>query len=230
MHKALLFFCSILCHLASAQRYQVRRSDLWTIQHENCKVEQGDNMSFIDCPNTFEIFKTDSLADNPYENELYGEVSSAVTFVHTTLETKNRQRITWLFGTNEVYSAEEMPDGSINKVKIMTLDLDEQQVVDGLWVFDAYVVVRTTNKRFLFFEKPLLAGETEQPMTQILNEFRTSEVSFISEEFGRNEQNQTQAFLYGVAEGMLYRYVFDIDLETQVVEISSLITQEVPNL
>ena len=187
-------------------------------------------MSFIDCPNTFEIFKTDSLADNPYENELYGEVSSAVTFVHTTLETKNRQRITWLFGTNEVYSAEEMPDGSINKVKIMTLDLDEQQVVDGLWVFDAYVVVRTTNKRFLFFEKPLLAGETEQPMTQILNEFRTSEVSFISEEFGRNEQNQTQAFLYGVAEGMLYRYVFDIDLETQVVEISSLITADVPNL
>ena len=102
----------------------------------------------------------------------------------------------------------------------MTLALDSQQVVDGLWVFDAYVVVRTTNKRFLFFEKPLLAGEKEQPMTQIQNEFRTSEVSFISEEFGRNEQNQTQAFLYGVAEGKLYRYVFDIDLENRTVEIS----------
>ena len=29
---------------------------------------------------------------------------------------------------------------------------------------------------------------------------------------------------------MLYRYVFDIDLETQIVEISNLTTREVPNL
>ena len=188
MAKALIFFCSILWHLAGAQRFQVRRSDLWTLEHEACTVEQGDNMSFLDCPNTFEIFKTDSLAANPYENELYGELA-AVTFAHTTLETKNRQRITWLLGGNEVFSAEEMPDGSVNKVKIMTLNLDSQQVVDGLWVFDAYVVVRTTNKRFLFFEKPLLAGETELPMTQQQNEFRTSDVSFVTEEFGRNEQN-----------------------------------------
>lgn len=92
-----------------------------------------------------------------------------------------------------------MPDGSIVKVKIMTLGLDSQQVVDGLWVFDSYVAVRTTKRRFLFFEKPLLAGETEQPLNQTTTEFSTIDVNFITEEFGRNEQNQTQAFLYGVA-------------------------------
>lgn len=53
---------------------------------------------------------------------------------------------------------------------------------------------------------------------------------FISEEFGRNEQNETQAFLYGVAEGKLYKYVFDVDLEARTVKISSVTVVEVSNL
>lgn len=79
MHKAMLFICSILCQLAAARtstsNYQVRRSDLATRNHTSCMVEQGDNISFIDCPSSFEIFKTDKLADNPYENEPYGNPS-----------------------------------------------------------------------------------------------------------------------------------------------------------
>ena len=47
---------------------------------------------------------------------------------------------------------------SVETTKLLTLSLNSTQIVQALWVFDAFVVARLTNKQILFFEKPLILG------------------------------------------------------------------------
>jgi hypothetical protein len=50
------------------------------------------------CPNTFEVYETEKIAEAPYERTMYGEISGVVG-AHTTLET-GIERITWLYNNN----------------------------------------------------------------------------------------------------------------------------------
>lgn len=102
-----------------------------------------------------------------------------VTASHTTLETKNKGRITWLEKSIEVNAAEELSNGTVSINKVMNLTLTSTQVVDGLWVFDFYTVVRLTSNKFLWFEKPLIKGDTELPLNQINTNFTTN-VNFMA--------------------------------------------------
>jgi len=132
----------------------------------------------------------------PYESQLYGEVS-AVTFAHTTLEKERPGRITWLYNANQVFSAEEQ-DGTVVKELMMRLQLSNVQVVQALWVFDSFVVVRLTNSQIQFFEKPLIQGGTESPMPVTYNSIVIPQ-GFGTFEFGRDETNSTRCYLFGVS-------------------------------
>ena len=83
--KILLLF---LYSLVRAEEFAIRRSDIWTKQHDKCRVEQGENLSFLSCDNTFEIYKTDDVAVSPYDTEMYGEMTPVIG-AHTTLEKSN---------------------------------------------------------------------------------------------------------------------------------------------
>lgn len=86
-------------------------------------MEQGNNLSFLDCPTQFEIYQTDKLVASPYENALYGEQQS-VTSAKQTLETMHSNRITWLLNNRDIYTAEELADGTVNKKKLMMILLE----------------------------------------------------------------------------------------------------------
>ena len=53
---------------------------------------------------------------------MYGEISGVIG-AHTTLETGRSERITWLYNNNQVYSAEQGPEGGVVKENIMKLNL-----------------------------------------------------------------------------------------------------------
>lgn len=76
----------------------------------------------LDCPNAFEIYLTEDVAVSPYENTLYGEISP-VTYPHNTLETTNRERITWLYNKNEIWTASETENKEVVKTQLMKVAL-----------------------------------------------------------------------------------------------------------
>jgi len=91
--------------LTQAEEFSIRRADIWTKQHVKCTVEQGSNLSFLSCPNTFEIYETDQIAISPYETEMYGELTPVVG-AHASLEKLHSERITWVFNKNEIWTVE----------------------------------------------------------------------------------------------------------------------------
>jgi hypothetical protein len=81
------------------------------------------------------------------------------------LETNIRDRITWTFNQNELWTATDTSNGTVIMTKIMVLSLPASAVISGAWVFDEVIVVRfaTTNK-LLIYQKPLVAGGTKFPL------------------------------------------------------------------
>ena len=75
----------------------------------------------------------------------------------------------------------------------MALNILAQQVIDALWVFDSFVVVRFTSNQISFYEKPLIRGYTESPMTINLNNV-TIGLDYQTFEFGRNDDNATECY------------------------------------
>jgi hypothetical protein len=100
------FLASVLLIGVAAEQFAVKRADILTKNHTTCTVDQAADLSFLSCPKTFEIYQTKEIADNPYETSLYGE-PSAVVSAHTTLETIDRNRITWLVNKTLIYTAAE---------------------------------------------------------------------------------------------------------------------------
>lgn len=75
-------------------------------------------MSFLSCVATFEIYKTNNIAISPYETEMYGELTPVVG-ARTSMEVVHPERITWVMNSKEVWTAEEQPDGTVAKYKVM---------------------------------------------------------------------------------------------------------------
>jgi hypothetical protein len=73
---------------------------------------------------------------------------------------------------------------------MMRLDLKPGQVIRNVWVFDAFIVVRFTSLQISFFEKPLIKGYTETPMTINFNGVLIG-LNYSTFDFGRNNNNQT---------------------------------------
>lgn len=83
-----------------------------------------------------------------------------------------------------------------------------------MWVFDSIVVARLTSNDIRFFEKPLIEGFSEYALTLDLGSFNvTLNKSYETVEFGRNDENSTQVYLFGVDQGAVYRYTFDLQLD-----------------
>lgn len=174
----------------------------------------------MDCPNTFEIYKTAEIAISPYEKTLYGQIT-AIESAHTTLESAHNERITWLESPNLVMYAQAEDDGSISKVNLMKLYLLTGEVVQNLWVFDSFVVVKLTNGQIKFFEKPLLEAYTEKDMSRSAAENITITSDFETVEFGRDETNSTRCFMYGVSNGAMHRYTYEVNLDNKSVELTN---------
>lgn len=97
--------------------------------------------------------------------------------------------------------------------KIMVLSLPASAVISGAWVFDSVIVVRfaTTNK-LLIYQKPLVAGGTKFPLT--MNEYGIPyNTTYDAIELGRNNNNASEIYLYGVVGGKILRYTFSIALD-----------------
>ncbi len=102
---------------------------------------QGANLTFLSCPNDFEIYQTNNIAISPYENIFYGELAP-VTGAHPSLETTIKDRITWTYNQNEIWTAEDEGNGTVIMTKIMVLSLPLSAVIKQAWVFDSVIVVR----------------------------------------------------------------------------------------
>jgi len=169
---------------------------------------------------------------------MYGEVN-AITYAHPTLETNRNDRITWFDASatsgdtqakNRVMSAQLKPDQTVEKEVIMRLQLTETapaQVVDQLWVFNAFVVARLTDQTILFYEKPLLMKGLEPPMTLNLGE-NTIQADLLSVNFGRDPDNESGAVMFGISAGKVHRYLFSVDLELKTVALTGAIEVEFP--
>lgn len=95
-----------------------------------------------------------------------------------------------------------------------------------MWVFDSISVVRLTNNKILFYEKPLIRGFTEPAMTLDYGQYAVANFSlfrtFETVEFGRNEMNDTQVFMFGVDSGIVYRYTFDLYLDAKQINLTDV--------
>ena len=102
-------------------------------------------MTFLTCPNTFEIYNTDQIAAFPYEKKYAGEVNGVVG-TSISLEKLRQERILWVFNQTEVYSAELSENGTIEKQLLMKMNVNStttnQTTLQALWVFDNFIVVR----------------------------------------------------------------------------------------
>jgi len=91
----------------------------------------------------------------------YGE-TKAIIGVRQSLETGNTDTLTYLQDgktVRTVYSRErEGEQDEIVKTTLMNLNLSSGQRVTDMWVFDNIIAVRIDSRRFLFYEKPLIAG------------------------------------------------------------------------
>jgi hypothetical protein len=88
------------------------------------------------------------------------------------------------------------------------------------------VVVRFTSNQISFFEKPLILGYTESPMTVLFNNV-TIGLNYQTFEFGRNENNSTEVYLFGVASNILYRYTFALDNDERKVYLIDVKNQTI---
>jgi len=80
------------------------------------------------------------------------------------------------------------------------------------------------NHEIIFYEKPLIKGYLESPMTMNLNEITVLEV-FGTFEFGRDEVKSTHCYMYGVNTGSMYRYTFEVNLEAKTVDLREVLTE-----
>ncbi len=101
----------------------LRRSDIFTSTHTNCTVQQGSSMTFLTCPNTFEIYNTEQIAAFPYEKKYAGEINGVIGTT-LTLEKSRGERILWVFDQREIYSAEMSANGTIDKQLVMRMNVN----------------------------------------------------------------------------------------------------------
>lgn len=78
--------------------------------------------------------------------------------------------------------------------------LEPSEVPEALWVFNKWVVMRTTDQETYFYEKPTLQGNTEPHLTMDLNN-NTMVQDFGTYEFARDEKNSSRCYMYGVKDG-----------------------------
>lgn len=140
----------------------------------------------------------------------------------------HNERITWLETPNKVMYAQAEDDGSISKVNLMKLYLLNGEVVQNLWVFDSFVVVKLTNGQIKFFEKPLLEAYTERDMSRKAINNITVYSDFDTVEFGRDETNSTRCFMYGVRDGAMYRYTYEVNLDNKSVVLTNALVVNNP--
>jgi len=129
------------------------------------------------------------VAVSPYEADMYGEMTPVVGATKT-MELNNPERIIWSFNGNQIWTAQEQENGTVTKYCMMKLDLKPGQVIRNMWIFDAFIVVRFTSLQISFFEKPLIKGYTETPMTINFNGVLIG-LNYSTFDFGRNNDNQT---------------------------------------
>ena len=85
-----------------------------------------------------------------------------------------------------------------------------------MWVFDDWVIFRTSLNNTSFFEKTLILGYTNPEPYTLKNESNVTMVTkFDTLEFGRDESNSSRCFLYGVAEAALYKYEYFVDSDNK---------------
>ena len=80
-------------------------------------------MTFLTCPNTFEIYNTEQIAAFPYEKKYAGEINGVIGTT-LTLEKSRGERILWVFDQREIYSAEMSANGTIDKQLVMRMNVN----------------------------------------------------------------------------------------------------------
>jgi len=117
-------------------------------------------------------------------------------------------------------TAEELSDGTVIKEAIMDIYLGVNKELQALWVFNSWVIARTSDHEIQFFEKPLIKSGKEAAMTMDLNNITMTE-TFGTFEFAVDVNNNTRCFFYGVHSGSLYKYTYEVNLEMKSVLLKS---------
>ena len=76
----------------------------------------------------------------------------------------------------------------------------KNEVLEQLWVFNNWIVIRTTLSNIYFYEKSTLIGGRELeflPITNGANITGAVQKTFDTIEFGRDENNSSRCFLFG---------------------------------
>lgn len=94
----LTFFVSVGvrgAELSEELEYQFTDQIANMVGHSNCTLHQADQITLIACPESFEVYKTNSLALQPFALENSGE-SGEILDVRPSLETGRQNRLTYI--------------------------------------------------------------------------------------------------------------------------------------
>jgi hypothetical protein len=88
----------------------------------SCSVSQGALLTFISCSNSYEIYDTVAISQDPQLLTAYGESTTKLDSPRPTLEKNSDSRITYLLNNTLVMTAFEL-NGVVYKRTLMSLIL-----------------------------------------------------------------------------------------------------------
>jgi len=119
----------------------------------------------LSCPTSFEIYKTDDIAQNWYEQPQHGELYAGIISPTVSRELEKSGRLTYLQNDRDVMTAYVDASNEIVKEKIMILSgIPDSVVFKTVWVFDTVVITLTTTDYMVIYEKPIVKGIISKPL------------------------------------------------------------------
>ena len=178
-----------------------------------CRVFQGNEITLVSCPTSFEIYKTQDLALEPYALQNDGE-NIGIRCARKSLETFQTGRLTYCQQGNVIKTVYYDPIfgqgfNKIVKMSLISIIIPKNFFLQDAWVFDSIVATRLTNNTFAFYQKPLVAGNIQDKL--IFDQTAGGINPNATEYEMQNGALPNSYFLFAIAQGVIYRYdlVFD---------------------
>lgn len=212
-----------LLSLACANELAYRRSDIISSvnTHKDCSIHQGDSLTLLSCPSSFEIYKTQDIAQDWYEQPQNGEISKGIISPTYSREVGKADRLTYLQNGRDIMTAYADSDGNIVKEKLLVLSgIPTNTVFQDVWVFDSVAVTKKTTQEMVIYEMPVVKGAVTNPITMDFNNLQY-DVNQLAYDFAVNVTKPHIFEQYAVTTGNVEKYVFTFSDKNKTLTFTS---------
>ena len=101
---------------------EVRRGNTASLDTRMCRIVQGDNITMLSCPNSYEIYNTANYATDWHMQPDNGGLNSNVVSARVSEESGHPGTITYLENNKSVVRVSTDKDGKIVKTVVMSIN------------------------------------------------------------------------------------------------------------